>query len=312
MYHTYHMLSHCFSLFSSTILHSSSYSLIINNRASTGKLILIHRVKHTPIHPPYSCVLVLVPLTPFPFSFTLWLDQQCPLQKCWFPTGGHCTNTCEEVVCGKKCIARPIVDLSDVAYYGQQNCSLILGGLVLAALPAQIGADELVVLRTVRKVAGAVRIVDNAHLTSLGFLANLDTVEALEITGNANLVDARLPQLAASSTSSVVQLNPRLCPGRHPTATSPTPDCAGIDLLLRIQCTANASAHCINALAALVTNGNASKVCVCVCECVCVCACASASVCVCECECVCVCVCIRVLVYSGLRHTDAYMYENRP
>jgi hypothetical protein len=175
---------------------------------------------------------------------------QCPLQRCWFPNGNRCTNTCPVSVCGSRCAARPILDGSDLDFYA--NCSLVLGGLSLMNLPTSLGPDELMGLQTIRKIAGPLVVADNAYLTSLAFLSSLETAESVRITNNANLVDARLPALSLATTAAVaVDLNPRLCPARSlPSATSRDQgECAGTDLVLRVDCTANDVAHCIVGLA---------------------------------------------------------------
>jgi hypothetical protein len=161
-------------------------------------------------------------------------------------------STCPIEVCGHRCVARPIADGSDLAYFASNNCSLVLGGLSLMNLPAALGPDELMALNTIRKVAGPLIVADNPHLTSLSFLSNVETAESVHIVNNANLIDALLPQLSLLTTTSFdVNQNPRLCPERSPqTASANQIGCADMDLVLRIDCRANNASFCASSIAA--------------------------------------------------------------
>ena len=129
----------------------------------------------------------------------------------------------------------------------------MLGGLTLMNLPPDLDADALGALRCITKIAGPLRVSNNAHLTSLGFLAELDTVEAITVTNNANLVDARLPRLTRASLAGTITtaLNPRLCAAYRvgDGSNASTATCVGVDLQLQVSCSCNASHPCTDAIA---------------------------------------------------------------
>jgi hypothetical protein len=166
-------------------------------------------------------------------------------------------------VCGNRCAARPIADLSDLAYFQNNDCSLVLGGLSLMYLPASLGPDELMALRTIRKVAGPLIIANNPHLTSLAFLSNLETAENVRITDNPNLIDALLPKLSLMTTTSFeVSQNPRLCPERSPQTASPNQiGCANIDFVFRVDCRASNASFCATGIAAALGKSSEQVLC---------------------------------------------------
>lgn len=81
--------------------------------------------------------------------------------------------------------------------------------------------ENLVVLQSVRMVMGSVVVENNPGITTLEFLVNLQTATAIIVTGNENLVDARLPNLTSYSQNNVLESNNiRLCP-QHSVVPAP-------------------------------------------------------------------------------------------
>jgi hypothetical protein len=113
--------------------------------------------------------------------------------RCWFSSGDVCSSQCRDTVCDHLCRPQPIGHGANLSAF--EGCEVLLGGLTIANLPMHIDETALSVLAGVSKIAGPLRIINNQYLTSLSFLANVDTLERLEITNNPNLIDARLPQL---------------------------------------------------------------------------------------------------------------------
>jgi hypothetical protein len=179
--------------------------------------------------------------------------MQCPHVKCWFIHGDKCMSSCPEALCGRSCMSQPIFDRTDLDYYAANNCTLLLSGLTISNLPLWIDTEALAVLQTVRKIAGPLRIVNNNYLVSLSFLSGLEVVDSIIITGNAALVDARLPRLNAqlSQTRSLsVRGNPFLCPERVVTDhTSPNSNCRSSDLSFYVSCRGVEAGTCTATLA---------------------------------------------------------------
>ena len=105
--------------------------------------------------------------------------------------------------------------MSDLAYLATQNCTILVTPLILRGLPVDVDEDELMALRSVTKVLGAVVVADNPYLVTLDFLDGLQTAASISIHDNYNLVRAAFPNLdSASIRTSEVYNNFQLCPSQ--------------------------------------------------------------------------------------------------
>lgn len=113
------------------------------------------------------------------------------------------------------CLTVPITQLSDVAYYANRSCTVLVGSLILRNMGADVDEDALMVLAGVTKIAGPVVVDDNINIMSLVFLTSLRTAQSITITKNTNLIDARLPNLDISTQLAVKEYeNYRVCPSK--------------------------------------------------------------------------------------------------
>ena len=130
---------------------------------------------------------------------------------------GICFSRC--ATCGTICNAVPIVDMTSISYYAANNCTRIIGDLILTNIPQAMSDDDLMPLISVESIEGALVIRDNYYyMTTLRFLANLRRVHSITIANTA-LVDARLPNLQIVEGAITINNCYRLCPQRYPSTT---------------------------------------------------------------------------------------------
>lgn len=112
----------------------------------------------------------------------------------------------------------PITDLSTLQSYGDQACDVIIGTVVITNLPVEVTEDILFDhLGSVKQIHGEVHVSNNQFLTSLSFMASVQSVHALHVSNNPNMVDARLPSLQTIESSIVIVSQcANLCAARYP------------------------------------------------------------------------------------------------
>ena len=127
---------------------------------------------------------------------------------------GICFSRCS--TCGTICNAVPIVDMAGIAYYAENNCTRIIGDLIITNIPQAMSDYDLMPLISIESIEGALVIRDNYYyMTTLKFLANLRRVHSITLANTA-LVDARLPRLQIMDGPITVKNCYRLCPNRYP------------------------------------------------------------------------------------------------
>ena len=150
---------------------------------------------------------------------------------------GICFSRCS--TCGTICNAVPIVDMAGIAYYAENNCTRIIGDLIITNIPQAMSDYDLMPLISIESIEGALVIRDNYYyMTTLKFLANLRRVHSITLANTA-LVDARLPSLQIMDGPITVKNCYRLCPQRYPSTQQLETDqsmCANItaSLLLNV------------------------------------------------------------------------------
>jgi hypothetical protein len=130
-----------------------------------------------------------------------------------FATDDLCQSRCES--CGKACEAIIIEGDYHVTQYSVQNCTYVLGSVTIRGLEYFSFEEFDAVFRFVSVINGDLTIENSAGLVTLAAFRRLQAVSSIVIRSNPNLVDARLPSLAAYSSIDCVG-NLMLCPARCP------------------------------------------------------------------------------------------------
>ena len=167
------------------------------------------------------------------FHSTMTIDMsdvlQCPSSfACQlYASGDWCVSNCS--TCGASCAAVRVVDRSNLAYYQTSRCVVLFGTLYVTGVPSVTDFELNSAFLTVTTIRGDLVIAGNPTVTSLAAFANLQSVDNVVLQGNAQLVDARLPNANILGSISVTN-NPRLCPQRWPQSAAADAPCAAVDV----------------------------------------------------------------------------------
>jgi hypothetical protein len=129
-----------------------------------------------------------------------------------FSRGSLCKSQCED--CGKACLAFRVSDIANIEQYSTLNCEIILGTLYISGVPQLPAIYLFKAFANVTTIHGDLVLTNNEGMISLDFFAKLMNVGNIRISGNPNLVDARIFSLA-NHGDTVIENNRLLCPNRE-------------------------------------------------------------------------------------------------
>jgi hypothetical protein len=127
-----------------------------------------------------------------------------------------CRSQCSK--CGVACVGMTIDSGPALRQFASQKCTNVLGDLRLELTNSLVSEQDLyTAFASVEKIQGTLTVSHSSDIVTLGFFKNLEVLNRINLEGNMNLVDARLP---ASIRSQRLDHNPRLCDTRIPWATA--------------------------------------------------------------------------------------------
>ena len=101
---------------------------------------------------------------------------QCASTTCTlYEVGSLCTSACS--TCGTLCEAFPITDASSAQLYKIKGCTTVVGDLYIMNLDATVTRTLLYgQLSTIKTVRGVLHFKDNAFLSAMTFMSNLESL----------------------------------------------------------------------------------------------------------------------------------------